>query len=190
MYRAKTTIDFQFSAIGCIAKKRGNLVWEQTYLPQRIHFPLRFFILFNFYFHKMTGKSLCFLHHILSSLTGHLYFNYRPPLTPPQEGNVELLRSSCGAVIWNANNANARKNYTTGNGSAVKPLFLKAPLVAKHIPIPSELRRSSTFLSFGGVRGGHNLMCNKGIRERRRMYPDATEGASEDKGFAFLRAAG
>ena len=90
----------------------------QTNIPQRIYFPLRFFISFNFYSYKMAGKSFCFLHHILSSLTGHLSFNYGPPLTPPQEGNVELRRSSGGAVIWNANNAkdtNSRKNNTTEN---------------------------------------------------------------------------
>ena len=163
-----------------------------------------FFFLFNF--QKMTGKSKSFLHHTISSSTGHLFFNYKPPLTPPQEGNVELRRSSGGAVILNANNAkdtNSRKNYATENhiyrifklfyicenlrvwrhsrsdetasvatrcnraaamGKAktskpqrlqgVKPLFLKAPSVAKNI-----LSHTTLFLYF------NNRMCNKGEGE-------------------------
>jgi len=138
-----------------------SAIWKQTNIPQRIYFPLRFFILFNFYSYKMTGKSFCFLHHILSSLTGHL-FQLRNNVRRKSITNYEL-----------------RNNVRHKSIRETEPLSFKAPLVAKHI-----LSHTTLFLYF------NNLMCNKGIRERGQMYSKATEGALKDKGFAFLKAAG
>jgi len=80
-----------------------SAIQEQTNIPQRIYFPLRFFILFYFYCYKMAGIKKSFLHYtIFLNSAGHLF----------QLGI---------------------RNYELGNLWKTEPLSFKDPSVAKHI---------------------------------------------------------